>query len=201
MASEDVMTVCDNVCRDFSIWFPSLLSIAGDIAAVAAAGVAVFAAFEWNKWKKQTVSQKGHEIALDALLALRAYEYRLNASRMRPTNTSDFTDGDFKEAIRLATSAKTTREKLVEKCYLIEELGLNDEVGRVAFSLIHLEGKISRKLSDARSAYDTGREAQKWEKLVAFFWSSPAETELDQEIESRIDNLRVILRGLARIEG
>ncbi len=201
MVPAETITVCENVCMDFGFWLPSLLSTLGDAATVVAVFIALYAAMEWTKWKKQTVSQSGHEIAKEALLALRSFNNHLNASRVRPGHTGGFSDDDFREVGRLMALATSIRLQLSDKCYLLEELGLNGEVGSAATNLIHLEANISRLLSSARWAHDNGIDEQKWANLDKFFYGSTGAKELDQAIECDTEKLRAILREIAQIKG
>lgn len=199
MASADVMSACENVCRDFSTWFPLFASVAADVATVLGVGAAIIFASTWARWKRQTLAHKGHSIALDCLEDLRKFQNCLNAARIRPTLSVDYTDADFDKAFRHLTEAGQICSDITLRCELIADLGIDSEAIDAANKLVYLQGRVRRPLQRARDAHNTWQVDQKFNHLSEFFWSLGSETALDKDVDQNIEQLRITLRRIARM--
>ena len=71
MSDPNVMSACENVCRDFSAWFPDLIDTLANLATVFAA---IFAIATFQSWKKQRILEQKQERAIRIILAAREVE-------------------------------------------------------------------------------------------------------------------------------
>ncbi len=69
MASVEVMTACENVCRGFSTWFPGFAASLADVGTFLVGVVAVGAIFQFRTWRTQRLMEKREEVGSE-LLAL-----------------------------------------------------------------------------------------------------------------------------------
>ena len=200
MASVEVMTACENVCRDFGSWLPVLTSVLADLATIIAVLIAAYAANEWSRWKRQTIAHRVHDVALDAIEELRAYGNRLNAARMCPTNAaiSSFDNTNFEDANAFLQEAMESRTEVIRLCELANDLGPGAKVKELSARLVHDEAKVRRHLRKARHAYDRDNVDGMCTHLGKLFWRPGAETALDQELSRSQTVLREALLKLIR---
>lgn len=97
MASVEVMTACENVCRDFSTWFPSFAAVLADVGAFLVGIAAVGALFQFNTWRKQRLLEKREEVGAELLTLTMALRDLITDFRLP---RGDVNDAEQREKIR-----------------------------------------------------------------------------------------------------
>lgn len=89
MASVEVMTACENVCRDFSTWFPSFAAVSADLGTFLVGVAAVGAFFQFKTWRKQRLLEKREEIGSELLALTMALRDLITGFRLPIGDMSD----------------------------------------------------------------------------------------------------------------
>jgi hypothetical protein len=145
----EVVTACENVCRDFQ-WMPIAAQVIGGLAAF---GTMIIAWLAYANWRRPKVSERASLISADLLGDLRDFEITLLAARLPPSIRQDF---DYVEAARLLRESGRIRAKMQPKAEVIAALIRRNEVARDVGSLLYVLGELHRSLDRAKEYAERG---------------------------------------------
>jgi len=205
MASVEVMTACENVCRDFVTWLPKVTTILGDLGTFLV-GVGVLAAFQQlSVWRSQAKALSRAEVAKSCLVAV----YEVDDALRQVRNPFDSIPKE--QASEKGITYRRRHERLVQyneafqglrKAQIDHDIVLGvAEVSKAIDKLFQIRSQVMLAIEFLYDEIDneerdpeTRQLAKKWRSQISGTYS-----ERDEFGQTQIDAINEIKHGLSDI--
>ena len=204
----EVISACDNICRDFSSWFPATISVLGDLGTFLV-GIGAIAAFlQLSVWRSQTKAVARSEVAKNCLVAVYEADEALRIIR----NPFDSIPAD--QAAEKGISYQRRYKRLVSRSEVFTKLRKaqidqdivlgDDDVSQAIGQLFKLRGEVAsaiellfEELEDETANDSTREEKVKWRKQMSGNYSS--RDEFGQRQIATVEKIKSALSDIARL--
>lgn len=205
MASAEVMTACENICRDFATWLPKVTSVLGDFGTFLV-GIGVLAAFQQlSVWRSQAKALSRAEVAKNCLVAVYEVDDALRQIR------NPFDSIPKEQATEKGITYRRRHERLVQnneafqslrKAQIDHDIVLGvPEVSKAIDKLFQIRSQVMlaieflyEEIDNEERDSETRQLAKKWRSQISGTYS-----ERDEFGQTQIDAINEIKHGLSDI--